>query len=70
MEKYTHSLTSHQRGGRGEVRRWTHDMRMNGLSKSGPKPCRSTVSFAVYFYYELVSNTCLIERDLVGYGML
>jgi hypothetical protein len=40
-----------------------HDVRMNGLPKSGPKPRRSATSFCcLFFIRESMSNTCFIER--------
>jgi hypothetical protein len=40
---------------RGEVRRWAraHDVRVNGLSKSGKKPRRSTTSFYRLFLLQV-----------------
>jgi hypothetical protein len=52
----THSVLA-QLTGRGNP---AHDVRVNGWSKSGPKPHRSVIFF--HFFYESVSNTCLIER--------
>jgi hypothetical protein len=48
---------------RGEVRRWAraHDMHVNSLSKSGPKPRRPAAYFCRLFCYESVSNT--FDRD-------
>jgi hypothetical protein len=48
---------SPRRTWRGEVRRRTYDIRVNDLSKSGPKARMFETSFFIYFFYESVSNT-------------
>jgi hypothetical protein len=55
-EKHTRSLASPCRAGldvawRGKAKRWAqaHNMRMNGLLKSDPKPHRFTASFCCLF---------------------
>jgi hypothetical protein len=56
--------------GCGVARQWTrpHDVRVNGLLKSGLKSRKSAASFCRLFFLQVCVYYVLIEIDLVGYG--